>query len=150
MREARRLERLTTDFLSYASRGHGPLSEVDVAALVGYIVAVVRPQASRKSLMIELEACDDCRVRGNEGKLQPVLMNLMRNAIEASPEGNRISVQAGRDDGDQVRIAITNAGPSIPRDALPRIFEPFSQPRKVEPDLVFRLRRRLSRSTEEN
>jgi signal transduction histidine kinase len=125
MLEARRLERLTTDFLSYASPGPGPLSEVDVAALVGYIVAVVQPQAAQKSLGIDLESCDDCRIRANEGKLQQVLMNLMRNAIEASPEGGQISVRAGRDKANHIRIAIANAGPSIPRDVVPRIFEPF-------------------------
>ena len=125
MLEARRLERLTTDFLSYARPGPGPLSEVDVAALAGYIVAVVQPQAAQKSLRIDLESCDDCRIRANEGKLQQVLMNLMRNAIEASPEGGQISVRAGRDMANHIRIAIANAGPSIPRDVVPRIFEPF-------------------------
>ena len=125
MLEARRLERLTTDFLSYASPRLGPLSEVDVAPLVGYIVAVVQPQAAHKSLRIDLEACGDCRIRANEGKLQQVLMNLMRNAIEASPEGSQITVRAEHDGAEQVRIAIANAGPSIPRDVVPRIFEPF-------------------------
>ena len=125
MLEARRLERLTTDFLSYASPRLGPLSEVDVAPLVGYIAAVVQPQAAQKSLRIDLESCGDCRIRANEGKLEQVLMNLMRNAIEASPEGGHISVLAGRDEADRVRIAIANAGPSIPGDVAPRIFEPF-------------------------
>lgn len=125
MLEARRLEQLTTDFLSYASPGLGPLSEVDAAALVGYIVAVVQQQALQKSIKIDLEACENCLVWGNEGKLQQVLMNLMRNSIEASPEGGQIGVHVRHENADRVRIAITNAGPSIPRDALPRIFEPF-------------------------
>jgi signal transduction histidine kinase len=125
MLEARRLEQLTTDFLSYASPGLGPLSEVDAAALVGYIVAVVQQQALQKSIKIDLEACEDCLIWGNEGKLQQVLMNLMRNSIEASPAGGQISVHVRHQNADRVRIAITNAGPSIPGDTVPRIFEPF-------------------------
>ena len=123
--EARRLERLTTDFLSYAQPGSAPFAELDAAALVGYIAAIVGPQAQQKSLTIDFESCGECRILGNEGKLQQVLLNLMRNAIEASPEGGRIGVEIARLDAARIRIALTNGGPAIPSHVVQRIFEPF-------------------------
>jgi signal transduction histidine kinase len=123
--EARRLERLTTDFLSYAQPGTAPFTELDVATLVGYIASIVRAQALPKSLSIDLESCDDCRIYGNEGQLQQVLLNLMRNAIEASPEHGRIKIDVGWHHRDKVRIALANAGPRIPHHAVFQIFEPF-------------------------
>jgi signal transduction histidine kinase len=123
--EAKRLEQLTTDFLSYAQPGSGPFVELDAAALVGYIVALVRPQAEQKSLTIDLESNGECRVFGNEGKLQQVLINLVRNAMEASPKGTRIGVEVGRFNIKKIRIALTNEGPAIPGHVVRHIFEPF-------------------------
>lgn len=125
MMEAKRLEQLTTDFLSYAQPGRPPFAEVDAAALTGYIVAIVRPHIQQKMLTVDLNNCGDCRVFGNEGQLQQVLLNLMRNAIEASPRGKSIGVQVGRHKEERIRISISNGGPAIPKDSVPRIFEPF-------------------------
>jgi signal transduction histidine kinase len=123
--EAKRLEQLTTDFLSYAQPGSAPLVELDAAALVGYIVAIVRSQAEQKSLAIDLESNGECRIFGNEGKLQQMLINLMRNAMEASPQGTRIGVEVGRLNAEKIRIALTNRGPAIPGHVVRHIFEPF-------------------------
>ena len=123
--EAKRLEQLTADFLSYAQPGSAPFVELDAAALVGYIVAIVRPQAEEKSLMIDLESNGKCRIFGNEGKLQQVLLNVMRNAMEASPPGTRIGVEVGRFNVKNIRIALTNEGPAIPGHVVQHIFEPF-------------------------
>ena len=123
--ESRRLEKLTSDFLSYARPGSAPFVELDATALVGYIASIVRPQALPKSLTIDLTTCDDCRIYGNEGQLQQVLLNLMRNAIEASPERARIKIDVGWHSHDAIRIALENAGPQIPESAVFQIFEPF-------------------------
>ena len=56
--EAKRLEKLTTDFLSYARPGSAPFQQIDSTALVGYIVSIVQPQALQKDLQIEVEMCD--------------------------------------------------------------------------------------------
>ncbi len=128
--EARRLERLTTDFLSYAQPGSPPFTELDATALVGYITAIFRAQAVHKSLTIDLDTCHGCHVYGNEGQLQQVLLNLMRNAVEASPERGRIKIDVGRHRRDKIRIALANAGPRIPHEVVVRIFEPFFTAKK--------------------
>ena len=123
--EAKRLEKLTTDFLSYARPGNASFQELDATALVGYIVSIVQPQALQKNLQIEVKMCDTCCVYGNEGQLQQALLNLMRNAIEASPQSGSILIAVVKQSREALQIRIENAGPAIPRRAADQIFEPF-------------------------
>jgi signal transduction histidine kinase len=123
--EAKRLEKLTTDFLSYAGPGNPSFQQLDATALVGYIVSIVQPQALQKDLQIEVKMCDTCCVYGNEGQLQQALLNLMRNAIEASPQRGSILVAVVKQSRAALQIRIENAGPAIPRRVADHIFEPF-------------------------
>lgn len=122
--EAKRLERLTTDFLSYAQPGDLLRSEVDVFTLVGYIASIAKAQALGKRVSICLNIEDGCVLNGNEDQLQQALLNLMRNAIEASPDGGVVSVRCDPDE-DFVRVEVENQGMPIPSHILPKIFEPF-------------------------
>ena len=122
--EARRLEKLTTDFLSYAQPGDLPHTEVDVFTLIGYIASIAKAQALGKHVSIRLNIEDGCLLYGNEDQLQQALLNLMRNAIDASPEGGQVSVEC-EPRQEYVRITIENQGPMIPKYAVLKIFEPF-------------------------
>jgi signal transduction histidine kinase len=122
--EARRLEKLTTDFLTYAQPGDPPRTEVDAASLSGYLGSIARAQALSKHVQVEIDAKDRCIVYGNEDQLQQALLNLMRNAIDASPEDGRVSVAVSHH-ANKVKISIENGGPAIPAYAVPKIFEPF-------------------------
>ncbi len=122
--EARRLEKLATDFLSYAQPGDLPRSEIDVFTLVGYIASIAKAQAREKRVSIKLDIEDGCLLHGNEDQLQQALLNLIRNAIDASPDRGQVSVHCGPQ-GKVVRMAIENQGASIPPRACGKIFEPF-------------------------
>jgi two-component system, NtrC family, sensor kinase len=61
-------------------------------------------------------------------QLQQVLINLLINALEATPAGGRVSVDARATTHDGragVAVSVTDTGPGIPPDLLPRVFEPF-------------------------
>lgn len=122
--EAKRLEKLTTDFLTYAQPSSLPEMPVDAAALSSYLGSIARAQAMTRRVEFDIAAAEGCLLMGNEDQLQRALMNLMRNAIDASPEGGRVGVQVTHR-GGMVRIAIENAGPAIPDYAVPQIFDPF-------------------------
>ena len=65
-------------------------------------------------------------IRVDANQLSQVLMNLLLNAAQATPEGGRITVFAERVRSAQsVEIRIVDTGCGIPPDVLPHVFEPF-------------------------
>ncbi len=122
--EAQRLEKLTTDFLTYAQPGISPFDQVDAVALAGYILSIARAQALNKRIKFNFVADGNCLLYGNEGQLQQALLNLLLNAVDASPDFGHVSVEVKRC-AKGIRIAIENEGPAIPPEAVPQIFEPF-------------------------
>src|SRR5262249_55047075 len=69
------------------------------------------------------------------GHLQQVLINLLTNAIEATPAGGRVEVTASPridDDRPGVTIEVRDTGAGIPEDVLPRIFDPFFSTKPAE------------------
>ncbi|WP_260706609.1 sensor histidine kinase [Edaphobacter flagellatus] len=123
--EAKRLEKLTTDFLSYARPGGAPFQPLDATILIGYIVSIVQPQILQKGLQISVAMCSRCAIDGDESQLQQALLNLMRNAIEASPQNGRILVSVDQPSEVDLRIRIENGGPALPQRIARHMFEPF-------------------------
>ncbi len=123
--ESKRLESLTTDFLSYASPANATLEEVEASLLVGYVVSIAQPQSHAKNLELSVHTDGSGYIYGNEGHLQQAILNVMMNAIEASPPGRTIGVSLNRESADCLAIKIENAGPAIPDRIVSHIFEPF-------------------------
>jgi signal transduction histidine kinase len=63
-------------------------------------------------------------VRGNPSELKQVLLNLLENALDASPRGGRVRLTCGAH-SEGVELAVEDQGPGIPPGDLERIFDPF-------------------------
>ena len=122
--EANRLCQLTTEFLDYASARQPNLAVTSVADTVGYVAAASRAHASQKGIRFTVEVQENLAVRADESQLQQALMNLVLNAVDASPAGGEILLRS-RNGNQKVCIDVENTGPPIPESALGRIFEPF-------------------------
>lgn len=131
-----RLDRLITD-ISNASRldaelAREDLGKLDVGRLLRDIASIHQRDpddpdgASKPDVKVELKA-DDLSVRGHEGPLGRVFINLIENAITFSPAGGTVSVRAQRRGGANPAIVVTveDDGPGIPPDSLETIFERF-------------------------
>jgi signal transduction histidine kinase len=123
-KEASRLEKLTGDFLAYA-RPRPPAAEPgDVAESLAYIADICRPHAGERSVRICVAATPGLSAAIDSGQIHQALLNLVMNAIEASPPGAVVSI-CGSCSGDAIHVDVENNSEPIPREAVERVFEPF-------------------------
>jgi signal transduction histidine kinase len=123
--EAARLERLTSDFLSYARPSQPKRNPVALADVVGYIVEIANVHASKKEIGISIESGEGLRANVDREQLQRALLNLLLNAIDATPVGGHVAVLCSRPSAQSVELQVENSGDPIPEEVLSRIFEPF-------------------------
>lgn len=123
---AERIRRIVRGLKALA-RDDGPPVPTDVAATVEIAVNMSMYELrQRAAVSIELPALP--LVLADEARLTQVLVNLLVNAGQAfrtnDPSKNRVTVSA-EESGDHLWISVTDNGPGIAADVLPRIFDPF-------------------------
>lgn len=123
--EAARLERLTTDFLSYARPSQPKRNPIALADVLGYIAEIANVQASKRGIRIAVEGDDGLRANVDREQLQRALLNLLLNAIDATPVGGHVAVRCSRPSAQSLELQVENSGDPIPEEVLSRIFEPF-------------------------
>jgi NtrC-family two-component system sensor histidine kinase KinB len=129
--DAARLDRLMRELLDLSKIESGAvtpqLSPTRPATLLADAVSPLRLQVEARGVRLELDAPPDLPyVAVDRSQIERVIGNLITNALRATPSGGTITVAAGRR-GNDVAISVIDNGAGIPRDYLPRIFEPFVQ-----------------------
>jgi hypothetical protein len=100
---------------------------VDVNQVVTSAIDVVRPAAEAKGVEVQWLLNPDAGViKGDAGRLQQVLWNLLTNAVKFTPKGGRVHVTLRRQDS-LVEIEIADTGKGIAPAFLPRVFDRFAQ-----------------------
>jgi len=82
------------------------------------------PEREGVQVVLRKELLSDCFVRGEENELLEVVINLVKNAVEAMPNGGEIVVRVSVD-GNDALLTVEDNGVGIPEANLGRIFEPF-------------------------
>jgi two-component system, OmpR family, phosphate regulon sensor histidine kinase PhoR len=133
--QAGRMTRLLDDLLSLSRlemRVHvPPREEVEVNEIVAEVVDLLRPIAEEAGIGLTFEAAPmHCRVRGERDELVQVFQNLVQNAIKYGRSGGRVGVKIGREPdplgaAGRVTIEISDDGPGIAEEHLPRLTERF-------------------------
>ncbi len=82
------------------------------------------PERMGVSVILTKELIPDCFVRGEENELLEVVINLVKNAVEAMPQGGELVVKVSAQAGDAL-LTVEDNGVGIPEGNLRRIFEPF-------------------------
>ncbi|HLL20874.1 MAG TPA: protoglobin domain-containing protein [Kofleriaceae bacterium] len=123
--EIARLTMLLNDFLSFARPPALNSDDVDVTNIVRQVVELEHGTASQKR--VELTLAPPPRsvlAHVDAPKLHQLLLNLVRNAIEAVQPGGHVHVAVAGGESD-VTFTITDDGPGIPAEIRTRIYEPF-------------------------
>lgn len=123
--ESARLERITTDFLSYARTRPPARSLQALFPQAEYLCSVVRPQAAARGIDVEFRCPSDLTAFIDSYQLQQAVVNLLLNAVEASSSGAKITLECFASSDGGTLLTVSNPGPRIQAEHAGRIFDPF-------------------------
>jgi PAS domain S-box-containing protein len=130
-RNAKLQAQLIEDLLDISRMMQGKLSlniaPTNLISVIENAIETVHLAAAAKSLKIQtVLQPNHNQVVGDANRLQQVFWNLLSNAIKFTPEGGRIEINLEQQ-GNQVKIQVTDNGRGIKPDFLPYVFEYFRQ-----------------------
>ena len=127
--ECRRLSTILDNFMKFARPASLDAHEMDVHGVIEHIVALMQLEAQEHKIHLEYTIDNDVPpVLGDETQISQALVNVVVNAFHAMTEGGHCHIAATTctTDGKRwVEVSVRDTGVGIPKDALPRLFEPF-------------------------
>jgi PAS domain S-box-containing protein len=126
---ARQVGRLVSDLLDAERLERGGLSvrpePTPVSEVVRRACEMVDAPASERAIVIAVRAeAAPVFVHADADRVVQILSNILGNAVRYSPDGGRVELRVTARDG-QVRFSVSDEGPGIAPEHLPRLFEPF-------------------------
>jgi two-component system sensor histidine kinase PilS (NtrC family) len=128
LRESDRLNRIISDFLSYARPRSIIQSKVDVGHLLKQTFTLLRNSAEiHENHVIKDEVPEaSALVNADAEQLQQVFWNLSRNALQAMPTGGTLRAALQRNSNNRLRIIFSDTGRGMSPEQVEHLFEPFS------------------------
>jgi two-component system sensor histidine kinase PilS (NtrC family) len=128
LRESDRLNRIITDFLTYARPRSLVQSRVDVRDMLHQTFALLRhsPEILENQKVVEELPDEPLMADADEGQLRQVFWNLSRNALQAMPQGGTLRARLEKNSHDRLRISFSDSGRGMTPDQVEHLFEPFS------------------------
>lgn len=128
LRESDRLNRIITDFLSYARPRSLTPTRVNVGDLLHQTFALLKhsPEILESQEVIEQLPEQPLFADADEGQLKQVFWNLARNALQAMPNGGTLTAKLEKNLHNRLRISFADTGRGMTPDQVEHLFEPFS------------------------
>jgi signal transduction histidine kinase len=123
-REVGHLKNVVSDFLEYARRPRPELRATELGPLVGEVVEICAADAQAADVKLVADTPAGLAAPIDASQLRRALLNLIRNALQATPAGGTVTV-AATTDGARVRVSVSDTGKGIPSDSMEKIFQPF-------------------------
>jgi signal transduction histidine kinase len=124
--EARRLNRILSDFLHFARPQEARRAPGDIREVVHHVSALIRDDRSRAARVDVKVAVDPAvpRFAFDRDQLTQVLWNVALNGVQAMNGRGKLSLEVRRQNGN-VALAVSDTGPGIPPAVLGHVFQPF-------------------------
>jgi len=135
LEQTMRITRIVDQLLSFGRRRSAVIAACDLGRPVTTVLELLEGEARRRGVALEVQRDDaDHVIDADADQLQQIVLNLVRNALAATPNGGRITVRVERGEPPdaRVRLIVRDTGPGIPPELEARLFEPFFTTRASE------------------
>ncbi len=122
--ETLRLETLVNELLSYAKSDRESMVKLNLTEIVSHAAALLRLEAEQAAIRIICDCQDNIVIDGNRDRLVQLLLNVVKNSLQAMPDGGTVRITA-ETDGRQAIVKVSDSGHGISEEEMSRIFEPF-------------------------
>jgi signal transduction histidine kinase len=131
MDQCQRMSSIVRQVLDYAKRRSPNKVCSDLRDLVSQCVNLLRPLAQERQVSVETDFGGSVFALVDAVQIQQAITNMVMNAVQASPPGERVSVRLRIDQGSieasdpKATITVEDFGSGMEQDTLKHIFEPF-------------------------
>ena len=115
------MDRIISDFLSFAKPAELDISDVDLKAIIKNCAAAITNERDNINISLDIDRLPV--IKGDEILLRQAFTNLIQNAAEAMPQGGELAIKASIK--DFLEISISDTGHGISENILDKIFIPF-------------------------
>jgi signal transduction histidine kinase len=142
--ELRHLDDFVSEFLRYARPARLKLEPVAVRPLLSDLATFLAAECSAKGVSLELSLDRGPRsVLADATQLKHALLNLLLNALQATPPGGSVQMRTGGT-RERLEITIRDSGDGMEADVLPRVFDAFFSTREGGTGLGLPIARRIA------
>jgi signal transduction histidine kinase len=147
LQQVGRLDALLRDLLEMTHASEPKLAEVELSPFLKSVVESHRELAVAKGLFLEggIGEQHHLLARFDPFQMQRALDNLILNAIQNTPTGGRVTVDALRN-GEMLRLRVSDTGPGVSEELRGRLFEPFVTARPDGTGLGLAIVREIARA----
>ena len=122
--ESKRCRAITTKLLDFARGREGERALYDVTAIVSEVVGMFRHMREYSGRTVDMNRQDPVRAWCNGPEIKQVVLNLVANALQATPDGGRLDIRVSSTP-DAVEVMFTDTGSGMSAETLEHIFDPF-------------------------
>ena len=120
------LIRFVEDYRKFSSVPQPEPVPIDLGSFLPETAALIRPGLAARRIELEISLKKGAtEIRADRSLLAQVLLNLLKNALEAAPEGGRITLTSDLNGAGRPILTVYNSGEPIPEEIRPYIFIPF-------------------------
>jgi two-component system nitrogen regulation sensor histidine kinase NtrY len=125
LKQVRLLRRIASEFSTFATQ---PVARLESVALNDVVISVLEPYRAGLPENVTLDVALDRQlpaIRCDRTQIARALTNLVENALQAMPNGGRLSVTTRQASHDRVEVQVSDTGVGMDEEGARRAFEPY-------------------------